>query len=166
MAKKEVKKETKELTKAEPSSAISPFEEMEKRFEDFFRRPFSLIGPSWWPRLRIPALEEISTTVDIYEEGGDVVIKAELPGLKKEYIDVNISGDTVTISGEKKKEEKVEKKNYYSMERSYGSFTRTFRMPSEVQADKAKASFKEGILELRVPKTEEAKKKERKVEIE
>jgi len=166
MAKKEVKKETKELTKAEPSRAISPFEEMEKRFEDFFRRPFSLIGPSWWPGLRIPALEEISTTVDIYEEGGDVVIKAELPGMKKEDIDVNISGDTVTISGEKKKEEKVEKKNYYSMERSYGSFTRTFRMPSEAHTDKAKANFKDGVLEVRVPKTEEAKKKEKKVAIE
>lgn len=166
MAKKEVKKETKELAKAEPARAISPFDEMEKRFEDFFKRPFSLIGPSWWPRLKIPSLEEISTTVDIYEEGGDVVIKAELPGMKKEDIDVNISGNTVTISGEKKKEEKVEKKNYYSMERSYGSFTRTFRIPSEVHTDKAKANFKDGVLEVRVPKTEEAKKKEKKVAIE
>lgn len=165
MAKKE-KKETKEVAKTEPARAISPFDEMEKRFEDFFKRPFSLVGPSWWPRLKIPSLEEISTTVDIYEEGGDVVIKAELPGMKKEDIDVNISGDTVTISGEKKKEEKVEKKNYYSMERSYGSFTRTFRIPSEVHTDKAKANFKDGVLEVRVPKTEEAKKKEKKVAIE
>lgn len=160
------KKETKELAKTEPARAISPFEEMERRFEDFFRKPFSLMGPTWWPRLRMPELEEITPTVDIYEEAGDVVIKAELPGMKKENIDVNISGDTVTISGEKKKEEKVEKKNYYSIERSYGSFKRTFRMPAEVQADKAKANFKDGVLELRVPKTEEAKKKEKKVEIE
>ncbi len=160
------KKETKEVVKTEPTRAISPFEEMERRFEDFFRKPFSLIGPTWWPRLRIPDLEEITPTVDIYEEAGNVVIKAELPGMKKENIDVNISGDTVTISGEKKKEEKVEKKNYYSIERSYGSFKRTFRMPSEVQADKAKANFKDGVLELRVPKTEGAKKKEKKVAIE
>lgn len=160
------KKETKEVAKTEPARAISPFEEMERRFEDFFRKPFSLIGPTWWPRLGIPELEEITPTVDIYEEAGDVVIKADLPGMKKENIDVNISGDTVTISGEKKKEEKVEKKNYYSIERSYGSFKRTFRMPAEVQADKAKANFKDGVLELRVPKTEEAKKKEKKVAIE
>lgn len=159
------KKETKEVVKTELARAISPFEEMEKRFEDFFRKPFSLMGPTWWPRLRMPELEEITPTVDIYEEAGDVVIKADLPGMKKENIDVNISGDTVTISGEKKKEEKVEKKNYYSIERSYGSFKR-FRMPTEVQADKAKANFKDGVLELRVPKTEEAKKKEKKVEIE
>ncbi|MDI6744424.1 MAG: Hsp20/alpha crystallin family protein [Thermodesulfovibrionales bacterium] len=160
------KKGTKEVVKTEPARAISPLEEMEKRFEDFFRKPFSLIGPTWWPRLRMPELEEITPTVDIYEEAGDVVIKADLPGMKKENIDVNISGDTVTISGEKKKEEKVEKKNYYSIERSYGSFKRTFRMPAEVQADKAKANFKDGVLELRVPRTEEAKKKEKKVAIE
>jgi len=160
------KKETKEVAKTEATRVLSPFEEIERRFEDFFKRPFSLMEPMWWPRLRIPDIEEITPTVDIYEDADDIVIKADLPGMKKENIDVNISGNTVTISGEKKKEEKVEKKNYYSTERSYGSFTRTFRIPTEVQADKAKASFKDGVLELRVPKTEEAKKKEKKVEIE
>ena len=104
------KKGNKEVAKTEPARAISPFDEMEKRFEDFFRKPFSLIGPTWWPRLRIPELEEISTTVDIYEEGGDVVIKADLPGMKKENIDVNISGDTVTISGEKRKRRKLRRR--------------------------------------------------------
>lgn len=160
------KKETKELVKAEPTRAISPFEEMERMFDEFFRRPFSLIGPSWLPRLGLLEREEISPTVDIFEEGGDVVVKAELPGMKKEDIDVNITEDTITISGEKKKEEKVEKKNYYRLERSHGSFTRSFRMPTEVQTDKAKANFKEGVLEIRIPKTEEARKKEKKIPIE
>lgn len=160
------KKETKELVKTEPTKALSPFEEMERMFEEFFRRPFSLIGPSWLPRLGLLEREEISPTVDIFEEGGDVVVKAELPGMKKEDIDVNITDDTITISGEKKKEEKVERKNYYRMERSHGSFTRSFRMPTEVQTDKAKANFKEGVLEVRIPKTEEAKKKEKKILIE
>ncbi len=159
------KKETKEVVKAEPSRAVSPFEEMEKRFEEFFKRPFSLFGPSWFPDLRLER-EVISPTVDIFEEDDDVVVKVELPGMKKEDIDVNITDDTVTISGEKKKEEKIEKKNYFRMERSYGSFTRSFRMPTEVQSDKAKANFKDGILEVRIPKTEEAKKKEKKVLIE
>ena len=114
------KKETKELTKKETLPAlISPFEEMEKRFNEFFRRPFSLVGPSWWPGLRMPEMEEIAPKVDIFEEGGDVVVKAELPGMKKEEIDVNITNDKITISGEKKQEEKVEKKNYYRFERSY-----------------------------------------------
>ncbi len=71
--------------------------------------------------------------------------------MKKEEIDVKLSDNTITISGEKKKEEKVEKKDFYRMERSYGSFTRAFRLPSEVQADKVKAQFKDGILEIRVP---------------
>lgn len=160
------KKETKELVKTEPTRALSPFEEMERMFEEFFRRPFSLIGPSWLPRFGLLEREEISPTVDIFEEGGDVVVKAELPGMKKEDIDVNITDDTITISGEKKKEEKVEKKNYYRLERSHGSFTRSFRMPTEVQTDKAKANFKDGVLEVRIPKTEEAKKKEKKIPIE
>jgi HSP20 family protein len=160
------KKESKELVKVDREKALSPFEEMEKRFEEWFRRPFSLLGPSWFPKLRMAEMEEISPTVDIFEEGDDVVVKAELPGIKKEDIDVKLTDSSITISGEKKKEEKVEKKNYYRMERSYGSFTRTFSLPADVQTDKAKAEFKDGILQIRVPKTEEAKQKEKKVLIE
>ena len=159
-------KESKEIAKTEPARALSPFEEMERRFEDLFRRPFSLMEPSWWPRLRMPEMEEVSPKVDIFEEGDNFVVKAEIPGLKKEEIEVNLTGDMITISGEKKKEEKVEKKDYYRLERSYGSFTRSFRLPKEVQTDKAKATFKDGVLEVKVPKTEEAKKKEKKVPVE
>ncbi|RMG68193.1 MAG: Hsp20/alpha crystallin family protein [Nitrospirae bacterium] len=163
MAKK--KETSTEVTKVEPRRMLSPFEEMERWFDEIMRRPFSFFGPSWLPRIRMPEVEEISPSVDIYEEGDDVVVKAELPGMKKDDIDVTISEDTVTISGEKKREEKVEKKNYYRYERSFGSFTRSFRIPVDVQTDKAKASFKDGILEIRIPKTEEAKKKTRKLQI-
>ena len=160
------KKVSKEIAKAEPSRALSPFEDMERRIEEFFRRPFSLFGPSWLPRLGMPEFEEISPTVDIFEEGHDIVMKAELPGMKKEDIEVNITDDIITLSGEKKKEEKIEKKNYHRLERSYGSFVRSFRLPTEVQTEQVKAQFKDGILEIRVPKTEEAKKKEKKVQVE
>ena len=166
------KKEKKELVKVEPTKALSPFqemgkrfEEMEKRFEDFSRRPFPLL-PSWWPRLRLPEIEEVPPSMDIFTEGDDVVVKAELPGMKKEDIDVSLTKDTITISGDKKKEEKIEKKDYYSFERSYGSFKRSFSLPAEVQTEKASAKFKDGLLEIRIPKTEEAKKKEKKVMIE
>ncbi len=159
------KKKTKELIKAEPSRTLSSFEEIERRFEDFFRRPFSLFGPSWWPRLRMPEFEEITPAVDIYEEDNNVVVKAELPGIKKENIDVSLTDNTVKISGEKKKEEKIEKKDYCSLERSYGSFTRSFSLPTDVQTDKAEAKFKEGILEIKIPKTEEAIKKTVKVPV-
>ncbi len=102
------KKGKKELVKVEPSKAITPFrkmedwfDEMEKRFEDFFRRPFSLM-PSLLPQIRMPEIEEFSPSIDILTEGDEVVIKAELPGMKKEDIDVSLTEDTITISGEKK----------------------------------------------------------------
>lgn len=160
------RKEPQELVKVEPAKPLSPLEEMENRFEEFFRRPFSLFGPSWLPRPRMRGMEELSPTIDIFEESNDVVVKAELPGIKKEDIDVKVTDTTITISGEKKKEEKVENKDYYRMESSYGSFTRAFSLPSEVQTDRVKAQYKDGILEIRIPKTEEAKKKEKKVMIE
>ena len=159
------KKESKEMAKVEPSGFLSPFGEMEKRFEDFFRRPFSLM-PSWLPRMNMPEMEEIAPTVDIFEKDNNVVVKAEIPGMKKEDIEVNLTDDTITISGEKKKEDTVEKKNYYRVERSYGSFCRSFRLPKEVRADKAKAKFKDGILEIKIPETEEAKKRKKKLNIE
>lgn len=124
------KKKPKELVKVEPTKALSPFEEMERWFEDFFRKPFSLIRPSWFPRLRMPEIEEVTPSMDVFEEGDDVVVKAELPGMSKENIDVKVMEDIITISGEKKKEEKIEKKDYYRMERSYGSFTRSLRLPT------------------------------------
>jgi HSP20 family protein len=161
-------KETKGLVKAEPARALSPFGDLEKRFErmerifeDFLGRPFGFQMPSLRPWAA--AAEEVSPSVDIFEEGNDVVVKAELPGMKKEDLEVNFAHGNLIISGEKKQEEKVEKKDYYRMERSYGAFTRSFRLPADVEGDKAKATFKDGVLQIRVPKTEEARKKEKKI---
>lgn len=166
------KKETKELAKHEPTRAVSTFgtaerwfDEAERWFENEFRRPFSMMRPFWTPRLRAAEFEEITPSVDVFEEGDEVVVRAELPGMKKEDINVSITDSTVMITGEKKQEEKVEKKNYYRMERSYGSFTRSFALPSEVETEKAKANFKEGVLEIRIPKSAEAKEKEKKIRI-
>ena len=140
-----LKKNPLSLAKTEHASTLTPFEEFERRFEDFLRRPFSMMETPWWTRW--PALAgEVSPSMDIYEEGGDIVVKAEIPGMKKE--------------------EKVERKNYVHLERSYGSFARTFALPAEVQTDKARATFKDGVLELRVPKTAEAASRTRKVAIE
>ncbi|MBI4688502.1 MAG: Hsp20/alpha crystallin family protein [Nitrospirae bacterium] len=161
---KEKKTTEKALEPYRPSKWLAPVEEMDRLFEDFFRRPF---GSMWWPKLRALGEEiQLAPSVDIYEESDDIVVKGEFPGINKEDIEVNLTDGTITISGEKKKEEKIEKKNYFHLERSYGSFKRSFSLPSEVQTDKAKASFKDGVLEVRVPKTEEAKKKLQKVTIE
>ena len=109
---------------------------------------------------------EITTpAVDLYKEKDDIVVKAELPGMEKDNIELNLSDNRLTIRGEKKKEEEVKKEGYYRSERSYGSFVRTLELPSEVQTDKVKAAFKNGVLEIRLPKTEEAKKKETKVKV-
>lgn len=158
-----VKKEAKGLTRTE-TGFFSPFEEMERWFEEAFRRPF--FAPSWMPRLKFPEVGSMYPTVDIFEDGNNVVVKAELPGMKKEDIEVNISDDVITISGDKKTEDKVEKKDYYRLERSYGSFTRTLRLPAETQTEKAKASFNDGVLEVRIPKTEAAVQKVKKINVE
>ena len=162
-SKELTRKEHKEIMKPD-RGLVSPFEEMERWFEEAFRRPF--FAPSWMPRFKLPEFGTTYPTVDIFEDGTDVVVKAELPGMKKDDIDVNISDDVVTISGEKRTEEKVEKKDFYRVERSFGSFTRTLRLPSEIQSDKAKASFKDGILEVRIPKTEAAVQKVKKITVE
>jgi HSP20 family protein len=166
-------KDSKGLVKTEPSRALSPLEaierrlaEMERALEDFFSRPFSPLGQARPPGTRRHEMGEINPSMDVYEEGDDVVVKAELPGMKKEDISVDFSDGTVIISGEKEQVERIERKNYHRVERSYGTFTRSTRMPVEVQANKAKATFKDGVLEIRVPKTEEAKKKGRKIPIE
>jgi len=160
-----LKKNPLSLAKTEPVSALSPFEEFERRFEDFFRRPFSMMEAPWWTRGHLFG-GEVTPTADVYEEGGDIVLKAEIPGMKKEEIHVDINEKNITLSGEKKKEEKVERKDYVRLERSYGSFARSFALPAEVQTDKARATFKDGVLEVRVPKTAEAASRTRKVAIE
>lgn len=129
----------------------------DRLFEDFSRRSLpSLWRPErWWPTeafMRIPA-------VDVFEEKDDVVVKAELPGLSKDEVQVQITGSTLTLKGEKKKKEEVKEEDYYYCERSHGSFSRSLQLPHEVKADQVKASFKEGVLEVRLPKTEEAKRK-------
>lgn len=154
-----------QLEKAEPAHALTSFERWEQQFEDMFRRPFSLLNQPWLPS-RFFERAAPAPTVDIFEEGGDIVVKAELPGMNKEDVSVDLHDHMLTISGEKKKEEKVEEKNFYRLERTYGSFTRSFEIPSDVKNDEVKAKFHEGVLEVRMPKTEEARKKAQKVPIE
>lgn len=154
------KKEKAELVTKEETRPDTSFGEMERYFDKFFRHPFSLMAPGWpFREFPFPKAGEISPSVDIFEEGGDMVVKAELPGIAKENLNVSITENTLTITGEKKQEEKVEKKNFHRIERSYGSFTRSFRLPDNVNGDKAKASFKDGVLEVRLPKTKETKQK-------
>jgi HSP20 family protein len=139
--------------------------EIERWFEEFFEEPF----PRMWRRFpslkRLRELEGISPAVDMYDKKDEIVVKAEVPGVEKENISISLTDNTLTIKGEIKKEEEVKEEDYYYAERSYGSFSRTLTLPAKVQADKVKASFKNGVLEIHLPKAEEAKPKEIKVEV-
>lgn len=104
-------------------------------------------------------------SVDVYERDDSYVLKADLPGVSKEDIKIDVDKNTLTLKGEKKSEEKVEKKNYVKVERSYGSFSRSFSLSDKVNTEDIKANYKDGVLEITLPKKEEAKPKEIKVEI-
>lgn len=158
-------KGTKELIKKESTRLVPPFADMERWFEDMWRRPLSLLGSSLWPELKVAERYEISPSVDIYETDDEVVFKADLPGVKKDELDVNVTENMLTISGKKEKEEKVERENYYRYERSHGSFLRKFELPRGIDLEKIDAHFEDGVLKVTFPKTEEVKKHTKKIEI-
>ncbi len=132
---------------------LSSINEMERMMDDIFHRPFFGAGTSPFRQLshEIGTFGEITPSVDIYEEKGEVVVKAELPGIKREDVSVKLVDNNLIIAGEKKTEEKVERKDFLRLERSYGSFNRTLSLPEGIDAENIKANFKDGVLEVRVP---------------
>ncbi len=164
MAEKTKEKETKAVTPWRPFMDLTRWDrDMERVMEDFFGRRMRPWFAERWPRTA--ETELTAPAVDLYEEKDEIVVKAELPGMEKDNIEVNLADHTLTIKGEKKKEAEVKEENYYRSERFHGSFLRTLELPKDVHGDKVKASFKDGILEVRLPKTEEAKRKEVKVKV-
>ncbi|MEE9515138.1 MAG: Hsp20/alpha crystallin family protein [Candidatus Brocadiales bacterium] len=119
--------------------------EMDRLFEDFFRR--SGLPARWGP------------AVDVLETSDSVIVKVELPGVDPKRVDIAVSGENLTIKGEKKEEKEEKGKNFYRVERSYGNFCRTIPLPTAVEADKAKADYKEGVLQVTLPKSDKAKAK-------
>ncbi|NOZ67939.1 MAG: Hsp20/alpha crystallin family protein [Deferribacteres bacterium] len=122
--------------------------EMDELFDNFFQgfdlEPFG------------GRLGAFSPDIDVVENDKEIKVKAELPGMDEKDIEVSINEDTLTIRGEKKEEQEDKGKDYYRMERSYGSFTRTIPLPVEVETDKAEAKFKKGVLTVTLPKTAKA----------
>jgi HSP20 family protein len=164
MVEKAKEKETKAVTPWRPFMDVTRWErDMERMMEDFFGRRMKPWFPERW--LKTEAAELTAPAVDVYEEKDDIVVKAELPGMEKDNIEVNLADHLLTIKGEKKKEEEVKEENYYRAERFHGTFLRTVELPKDVHGEKVKAAFKNGVLEVRLPKTEEAKRKEVKVKV-
>ena len=110
-------------------------------------------------------IEEWSPFMDILETKDKLIVKAELPGLEAKDVNVSVSGDLLTIKGEKEKEEEEKDEYYHCVERRYGSFQRSFRLPASVKGDKVEATFDKGVLKVTLPKVEEAKKKEIEVKV-
>ena len=125
--------------------------DMNRLFDGFFRGDVLDHG-SFFTNTWSPAVD-LSETKDAYQ------IQAELPGLKKEDVKVTVEENTVTIRGEKKSESEKKEANYHRVERSYGSFERSFSLPGAIKNDSVDAHFEEGVLTVRLPKTEEAKQK-------
>ena len=98
--------------------------------------------------------------VDIYEQGSDVVLKAELAGVDPKDFDIRIENNVLMLSGERKADSEVKRENYHRVERSYGTFTRSFTLPSTVDTANVKADYKDGVLKIVLPKREEAKPKQ------
>jgi len=108
---------------------------------------------------------EWAPLVDIVEDEKNYVVKAELPGLKKEEIKVGVQNDVLTISGERKYEKEEKDKKFHRIERAYGSFARSFTIPEDSDGEKVSAEFKDGILRVHLPKTEKVKPKQVEVKV-
>jgi HSP20 family protein len=137
-----------------------PIREMSTMREDMERLFDSMLGR--YPREREQALW--APAIDVEETNEAMIVRAELPGMKREDIKVKVAEDTITISGERKYETEQKDRTFHRVERAYGSFQRTIVLPVSVQGDKAAASYKSGVLELILPKAERVKAREITVE--
>ncbi len=147
-------------------SPMRELETMRRDMERFFGAVCEPFGKKRHWLHRTAEHGAIVPNVDMYDKKTEIVVKAELPGIEKNNVELTITKDSLTIKGETRKEEEVKEEDYYCCERSYGSFLRTIPLPAEIDTKKVKASFKNGVLEVKLPKLEEAKTKEVKVAVE
>ena len=153
------------LTRWEPFTRWSPLkelEDMEKRLSTIFGR--SPMGADGEKKEAI-SVTEWSPLVDISEDEKEYVVKAEIPEMKKEDIKINVHDDVLTVSGERKYEKEEKGKKYHRVERAYGSFRRSFALPENADGSKISAEYKDGVLKVHLPKSEQAKKKAIEVKI-
>jgi len=146
------------LVRWEPLRDLISFQErMNRLFDDAFQRKGELspmVKGDWSP------------AVDVFETKEAIELRAELPGLSASDVDISLENDVLTLSGERTMSKAVKDEHYHRVERSYGCFTRSFALPRRVHKDKIKATFKDGVLHVTLPKAEEAKPKQIKIEVE
>lgn len=134
---------------------VSIQDRMNRLFDDAFRAPRAgaatedwALGGSWAP------------LVDIYEHDGNIVLKAELPGVEPKDVDICVENNVLTLRGERRVDSEVKREQYHRVERAYGTFSRSFTLPAVVDTEKIKAEYKDGMLQVTLPTREEAKPKQ------
>lgn len=127
--------------------------EMNRLFDTFFGRPVRIGDRVWAPR------------VDVSETKDELVVSAELPGVNEKEVQVSITGDLLTIKGERNQEQETKDENYHRLERFYGKFERNIPLPIPIESGKVKAMYRNGVLEIHLPKAEQVKPKEVKIEV-
>ena len=152
-----------ELQTWKPFKELAPFRDFEK-----MRKEMDRLWDSFFEgglRRRTEGAVEWLPSLDIAETKNELVVKCEIPGMDPKDIDISLSDGMLTIKGEKKQEREEKEADYHLVERSYGAFTRSVQLPKEVRSDKISAFYKNGVLKITLPKSEEVQKKEIKIKV-
>ena len=152
-----------ELQTWKPFKELAPFRDFEK-----MRKEMDRLWDSFFEgglRRRTEGAVEWLPSLDIAETKNELVVKCEIPGMDPKDIDISLSDGMLTIKGEKKQEREEKEADYHLVERSYGAFTRSVQLPKEVQSDKISAFYKNGVLKITLPKSEEVQKKGIKIKV-
>lgn len=145
----------KALTKQTPRSLMDKwfkFNDFDELFDDFFTGPFSSSA--------LQRLNKSTPSVDIYEEDNNIILSADLPGLKVEGVNIEVKDNVISIKGEKKEKSETKNKLYHRVECSYGSFSRSFTLPDNIDEQGINASYNDGVLKISIPKLSEKETKE------
>ena len=156
-----MKTKGKEVAQVTPHRELSVLDEMDRMFDSFFRRGWLPSFRDMWPVWTEfeDVMDMRSPRVDLIDRDTEFFVKAEIPGVKRDDLKVDLTGDRLTIRGEHRHEEKAEEGSYMRSEITRGAFSRTISLPEDVNADEVKADFKDGILEIHLPKLEKSERK-------
>lgn len=146
-------------------SATKEIDEMRREIDKLFDEFFSPVLQRRMGYIKPTKSEVITPIIEMYDRVTDVVVRVDLPGVNKEDVDISVINDTLTIKGEYKKPEDIKDESYYIKEKPYGNFSRSILLPNDIDSDKVQATMKNGVLEIVFSKKEEAKTKERKIEV-
>ena len=154
-----MKTKEKDMTKAVQRQTTGLFDEMDRAFDALMHRGWLRQFRDLWPETMLDTkMDFVVPRVDLIDRDNEVVVRAELPGIDKEHLHIDLTGSLLTIRGEREQREEHEEGDFYRSEIARGSFARTLQLPAEVVSDQADAKFDNGVLEIRLPKAEQTKR--------